>query len=129
MSFGKRLKEERKRLKLTQPQLAEIAGTTKGTQLLYEKDDMRANSDYLAAIAKVGIDVTYVLTGERGGVNLSDEEAAFLSLLRRQSKEVRDAALEVLKKGMVLSVQQVIISGNVASGGHGHRGSIINGKK
>mgnify|MGYP000941916753 CR=1 FL=1 len=38
MSFGARLKEERKRLKLTQTQLAELAGTTKSTQLLYEKE-------------------------------------------------------------------------------------------
>lgn len=128
MSFGARLKEERKRLKLTQSQIAERAGTTKSTQLLYEKDSMRANSDYLAAIAQAGVDVAYVVTGERGGIQLTDEEAALVSLFRQQDEQVRAAALEVLKKGMVLSVQQVIVSGNVGRGGRGHQTSIVNGK-
>ena len=109
MSFGKRLKEERKRLKLTQPQLAEKAGTTKSTQLLYEKDTMRANSDYLAAIAYVGIDVSYVLTGQRGGVLLTAEESELLALMRKASPEVRATALAVLKKGMVITTSQVHI--------------------
>ena len=96
MSFGGRLKEERKRLKLTQPQLAEKAGTTKSTQLLYEKDTIKANSEYLAAIAKIGIDVVYVLTGVRGGMLLTAEEATLLTRYRSASVTLRSAAMAVL---------------------------------
>ena len=103
MSFGARLKEERKRLKLTQSQIAAEVGTTKSTQLLYEKDAMRANSDYLAAIAQRGLDVAYILTGERGGVQLTEEEAEMLSLIRRAAPEVRATALDVLRTGTVIT--------------------------
>lgn len=105
MTFGVRLKEERKRLKLTQSQIATIAGTTKSTQLLYEKDAMRANSDYLAAITKAGIDVAYVLTGERGGVQLTEQEAAMLALIRQAPPAVRETALNVLRSGIVIAKQ------------------------
>lgn len=105
MTFGARLKEERKRLKLTQTQLAELAGTTKSTQLLYEKETMRANSDYLAAIAKIGLDIAYILTGKHGGVLLSDDEAEALALIRKASPEVRATALNVLRSGLIIGKQ------------------------
>lgn len=105
MSFGVRLKEERKRLKLTQSQLAEKAGTTKSTQLLYEKESMRANSDYLAAIAQAGVDVAYVITGERGGVQLTEQEADMLALMRQAPPAVRETAINVLRSGLVISKQ------------------------
>lgn len=105
MSFGARLKEERKRLKLTQTQLAELVGTTKSTQLLYEKETMRANSEYLSAIARVGLDVGYIITGQHGGVQLSAEEAEILALLRKAVPAVRETALMVLRTGTVISKQ------------------------
>lgn len=105
MTFGARLKEERKRLKLTQSQIATLAGTTKSTQLQYEKDAMRANSDYLAALAKAGIDVAYILTGERGGVQLTEQEADILALIRQAPPAVRETAINVLRSGLVISKQ------------------------
>lgn len=128
MSFSRRLREERKRLRLTQKQLASMLGITEQAQIAYEKDRLPQFAEYLEGIARAGADVSYVITGERGGVQLTDEEAAFLSLFRRQDEQVRAAALEVLKKGMVLSVQQVIVSGNVGRGGQGHQTNIVNGK-
>lgn len=105
MTFGARLKEERKRQKFTQTQLAQLAGTTKSTQLLYEKDSMRANSDYLAAIAQAGLDVAYILTGQHGGVQLSADETEALALLRKATPAVRETALMVLRTGTVISKQ------------------------
>lgn len=65
MTFGDRLKEERKRLKLTQTEMGDLAGVAKTTQLNYEKGDRNPDSDYLAAVAAAGVDVLYVLTGQR----------------------------------------------------------------
>ncbi len=61
---GARLLEERSRLGLTQPQLADVGGVSKGSQILYEKGSA-PTADYLSAIASQGVDIAYILTGER----------------------------------------------------------------
>ena len=65
MSIGARLREERERLKLTQPAIAEAAGTTKRTQSAYETDKTPPKGSYLAKVAIFGVDVGYVITGIR----------------------------------------------------------------
>lgn len=105
MSFFERLKEERKRLKLKQAEFAAAAGVTAQSQIQYEKGRMRPSSDYMEAIARTGVDVAYILTGERGGVCLTEEEAEFLSLLRQATPAVRKTAREVLRSGMIITKQ------------------------
>lgn len=61
--FGERLKEERKRIGLTQVQLAEKAGIKRVTQYLYEKEESHPNYRYLEALSRVGIDLQYLLFG------------------------------------------------------------------
>lgn len=61
---GTRLLEERNRLGFTQPQLAAVGGVYKGSQIFYEKGSA-PTADYLSAIAGHGVDVAYILTGER----------------------------------------------------------------
>lgn len=65
MTIGERLREERERLKLTQPAIAEAAGTTKQTQHAYETNRTPPKASYLADVARLGVDVAYVITGER----------------------------------------------------------------
>lgn len=65
MTIGERLREERERLKLTQPAIAEAAGTTKQTQHAYETNRTPPKASYLSKVASLGIDVAYVVTGER----------------------------------------------------------------
>lgn len=67
MTIGSRLKEERERIGLTQPEIAQIAGTTKKTQIDYEKGTTSPKADYLVAVSKSGVDLNFVLTGERSG--------------------------------------------------------------
>lgn len=105
MSFFERLKTERKRLKLRQVDLAALAGVTAQSQIQYEKGRMRPGADYLGAIARAGVDVVYVLTGERGGVCLNPEEVEFLALFRQAAPAVRATACEVLRSGMVITKQ------------------------
>ncbi|WFP51407.1 hypothetical protein PL263_05100 [Methylomonas sp. EFPC3] len=65
MTIGERLREERERLKLTQPVFAEAGGTTKQTQHAYESNRTTPKGSYLAKVAMLGVDVGYVISGER----------------------------------------------------------------
>lgn len=64
-TVGDRLIEERKRLNLNQADLGKIGGVGKTTQLNYEKGNSHPDAPYLSAIAQAGVDVLYVLTGQR----------------------------------------------------------------
>jgi transcriptional regulator with XRE-family HTH domain len=64
MTIGPRIKEERKRLGLSQAEFARRIGIHRQTQINYESEERKPDTDYLAAAAKAGIDLGYVLTGE-----------------------------------------------------------------
>lgn len=115
MSFSVRLKEERKRLKLTQPQMAERAGTTRQSQLKYEKGVQSPGADYLQAIAALGVDVQYLLTGVRSETALTPEEKRILHFYREAAPAIRKAALAVLESG-ISSSQSVTIHGDMTGG-------------
>lgn len=63
--IGERLKAERERLELTQPAFAEIAGAKKRTLIDWEKGVSSPTAVQLAALAEMGVDVLFVLTGQR----------------------------------------------------------------
>lgn len=69
MTIGERLKLERVRLGLTQPQFAVVGLTTKKSQIDYEQGNSFPKASYLAAISKIGADVNYIITGERSTTN------------------------------------------------------------
>lgn len=60
-----RLKNERERLKLTQPEFAEASGVSKRTVIEWEKGNTSPNAVQLSSLSGVGVDVQYVLTGEK----------------------------------------------------------------
>lgn len=106
ISIGERLKEEREAMGKTQSDFAEIAaaagvpGATRQSQAKYEKGLASPSAAYLSAIALRGVDVHYVLTGERDRAQtvskLTAEEETMLGYFREASKEVRRAALGAL---------------------------------
>lgn len=105
ISIGERLKEEREAMGKTQSDFAEIAaaagvpGATRQSQAKYEKGLASPSAAYLSAIAMQGVDVRYVLTGEREGpppLVLSAEEKTLLSYFQAASAEIRKAALGAL---------------------------------
>lgn len=99
MSFSTRLKEERKRLKLTQKQLAAIAGITEQAQVSYEKEKQPQFVAYMEQLAALGADVGYIVSGQRGPVPLTPEETALLTLYRAAPPALRKAALAALASG------------------------------
>lgn len=101
MPIGKRLREERERLGLSQPLFAAHAGTTKQTLFSWETGKTAPDGFQLEALAAAGADVLYVITGQRaGGVKpaptLTAEEETMLGYFRDASREVRRAALGAL---------------------------------
>lgn len=74
--FGQRLKEERKRLKLSQTQLAEIGGIQRLAQLQYESEATSPTTRYLSAIASAGVDLSYLILGIRFGEGVLTPEQA-----------------------------------------------------
>ncbi|MGK4362077.1 helix-turn-helix transcriptional regulator [Ectopseudomonas chengduensis] len=74
--IGERLKEERKRLGLTQPGLAEIAGAAKRTVIDWEKGVSSPTAAQLEALSRVGMDVLFVVTGTRGQAVTNESNSA-----------------------------------------------------
>lgn len=70
ISIGKRLREVREGMELSQSEFAGIAehagvpGATRQSQARYEKGEQMPGAAYLAAIAEAGADVFYILTGQ-----------------------------------------------------------------
>jgi transcriptional regulator with XRE-family HTH domain len=94
VSIGQRLREERDAQNLTQEALASALGITKKTQGLYERDERSPNADYLSAIQGLGLDVMYILTGQRmprPAEGLSERESAVLDNFRSLPEEDRAA--------------------------------------
>lgn len=62
--IGVRLKEERNRLGLTQEDFAAVGGVLPNAQSNYERGLRSPRACYLAKLAKIGVDVLYVVTSE-----------------------------------------------------------------
>ena len=111
MVIGARLREERNRLGLTQPELAARAGVGKQAQLRYEAGERNPDTVYLAALAHAGADVLYIVTGQRSQAlppeaTLPQDERALLDAYRACAPEARRnliATAALLGAGMVAS--------------------------
>ena len=67
-TIGDRLSEERKRLRMSQEVFGAHGGVGRGAQINYEANKRSPDAEYLRGISLVGADVSYVITGERGGL-------------------------------------------------------------
>lgn len=65
MHLGERLKEERERLGYNQTDFAALASSTRKTLFNWESDLASPSATALAAWGAVGLDVLYVVTGQR----------------------------------------------------------------
>ncbi|WP_118185290.1 helix-turn-helix domain-containing protein [Paraburkholderia phosphatilytica] len=81
-TFAIRLKQERRRLHMTQTDFANVGGVQKHAQFNYEKGLRFPDASYLARIAQVGVDVQYLLTGrtsELATLALEEDEERLLA--------------------------------------------------
>lgn len=70
--IGSRLRQERKRLGLSQREMGQLGGVAANAQGRYESGERVPKADYLAAVASIGVDVLYVLTDRRASLSMSD---------------------------------------------------------
>lgn len=91
MSLGDRLKEERIRLGYSQPAFAELVDATKQSQIRWEQGRSNPDGAALEAWAKIGVDVLYVITGQRSqpvsSKPLSPRQAALLDNYEHLSED------------------------------------------
>lgn len=130
VSIGDRLREERQRLDMNQTQLGERGGVTKKTQMLYEGGERFPDAAYLAAIASIGADIRYIVTGDRDAPPpevLSADERDLLALFRNAPLAVKAAAIGALQGGSSPAPAKVKKQVNVsASGGQAAGRDILN---
>ncbi|MEW6679157.1 MAG: helix-turn-helix transcriptional regulator [Pseudomonadota bacterium] len=108
---GSRIREERLYLGLTQEEFAKKLGVHRRSQGNYESDAREPDTAYLGAAFKAGVDVIYVLTGERTGyehrtlVHMVDLMLDELELSHRNmefmelQKQGYEAQLEIVRRG------------------------------
>ena len=103
--IGARLKEERRRLKMSQAVFAGFGGVARNAQSNYEKGSRLPDAGYLAAVAVEGADVQYILTGKRMNTVseqvLSQDESLLLDTYRNLSERVRKMLLCRVTDGYV----------------------------
>jgi transcriptional regulator with XRE-family HTH domain len=63
--IGERLKEERKRLGLNQDAFAGLAGVSRRAYAEWEAGNTSPTAAQLAALSEEGVDVLYIVTGQR----------------------------------------------------------------
>ena len=115
LNFFERLREIRKGMNLTQADFGALAGVTVTAQLNYEKGTRNPDTAYLERLAAHGVDVVYLLTGERvprGASALSEAEAALIARYRSGSPALRGYLQEV-GQGPASGGNTVTIGGDV----------------
>jgi transcriptional regulator with XRE-family HTH domain len=71
---AERIRLERERLGLTQAAFAEMAGIGRATQLFYENHDRFPDIQYLEKLFEHGIDIPFIMTGQRSQSTYNDAE-------------------------------------------------------
>lgn len=102
--FSTRLREERKRLGLSQDEFAAVGGVKLNAQSNYENGHRAPDADYLARLAAHGVDVAFLFSGtrvqpvaENTTVRvLTPEQEALLDNYEHSDEEGRAAARRLL---------------------------------
>ena len=101
--LNERLKEERERLGLTQPDFAEVAGAKKRTLIDWEKGVSSPTAMQLASLFKIGVDVLYILTGIR------QEQAACQEPLTKREAALLDNYRHIVDEGDKSAVERTAL--------------------
>lgn len=107
--IGFRLKEERQRLGLTQAAFSESAGAKPRTLIDWEKGVSSPTAVQLSALGSVGVDVQFVLTGQRqqSGIGEAAVHQAVLDAVDLLSLEDKVDAAQLAKAVVKLVAKSV----------------------
>lgn len=101
-TFGRRFREERRRLGLIQQEIADATGLSKRAIGSYEREERSPDAEVLMRLIDLGMDVYYVLTGERIGTRL-DLDPMQRSLLDDFERCSPEAQLELVKHAALMA--------------------------
>ncbi len=88
--FGERLKAERLDNRLNQAEFAKLGGASTNSQVEYEKARTVPGVNYLLALGRNGIDVGYIVSGQRADSQLSFEQQLLADLLEKLTARERE---------------------------------------
>ena len=129
MQTGSRLEEERKRLGFTQDQMAGLGGVAKRTYCNYEAGVSEPNSKLLASLFKFGVDIQYIVTGQRSTQALTEDEERLITLFRAAPLAVKAATMAGLAAGGASASVSNVNSGSGAqqiNSGSGAQQNFVN---
>ena len=69
------MRDERLRIGPSQDEFATVGGVARRSQSAYESDERSPDASYLLAVREIGVDIGYVLTGERSTAGEPASEA------------------------------------------------------
>lgn len=95
-TIATRLKSERKRLALTQAEMATRCGIAREVWCRYERGIALPGSEVLQGFIRAGGDVHFVLSGEFPAEKTSFEEVLLIERFRSCPKILKDAVLRAL---------------------------------
>ncbi|WP_180273534.1 helix-turn-helix domain-containing protein [Iodobacter sp. BJB302] len=93
LQISLRLEEERKRLGFNQDQMAALGGVAKRTYCNYEAGISAPSAVMLEAIAKMGVDIQYIVTGTHSQSALAADELLLLNEFRAMDEKTRKRML------------------------------------
>jgi transcriptional regulator with XRE-family HTH domain len=117
--IGERLRDERSRLGLSQIVFSEACGVNRGTLATWEKGEQSPTAAVLSLMAGLGVDVLYVVIGERAPPipsALSQEERQLVASYKQGDALARQA-LESVAAMAARSTERVATGNTVHIGG------------
>ncbi len=124
--IGARLKEERERLGFSQPAFAAIGGASKGSQISWEKGTATPNAEFLHEVARIGVDVLYVVTGRRDSADMAPEEQMVLAGYRQLDARGRAGVLALISGMQAPASASVRVGGSVGQYFEGDQTGAVN---
>ena len=96
MHAGERIRGERERLGFSQADFAALADSTRKTLFNWESGTASPNAAVLAAWAEAGLDVLYVVTGQRSSAQPANDaaEQVLLDSYRRCNAQARQHLIQ-----------------------------------
>jgi transcriptional regulator with XRE-family HTH domain len=94
---GARLRSERSRLGLNQADFGRLAAVSRRTQAGYEGGEGAPGTEYLAALAREGVDILYIVTGIPAGFGPSAVEEAPRTWAGPPPEGLRPAEVELVE--------------------------------
>ena len=98
MTIGKRILNQRKKLKLTQKELSDMTGIPISTISDYEKDKSQPSAKNISKISKaVKSDISWLMCGEIENKNLSTIELDIINMFKALDERDKEDILDFMK--------------------------------